>query len=324
MCLDKAHLAMVSELIGKYIWLVQTLSAAGERGLTLREIADKHERRYNQPYSRRTFNNHRMAVEDVFGLEIVCDRGTNRYSIPFGEEVMDKDKSVGWLVNTFTVSNLLTLGKERLSGRVSVEDIPSGQTYLTSIMQAMEDGRELLMEYRKYNSASAETLHIQPFAVKEYGRRWYLVAFCQERADDLPDVESNSDPRAWRVYGLDRIVSLMETGETFKMPKGFDVDDLYRESFGIYFPIEGKRSVTVRFKATEAESRYLRDLPLHRTQVEEGPAEGGGRIFMIRVIPEENLLMEFCRLAGRVEVLEPEDVRSAVKEMLEKGYKNYQ
>lgn len=315
---------MVSELIGKYIWLVQTLSAAGERGLTLREIADKHERRYNQPYSRRTFNNHRLAVEDIFGLEIVCDRGTNRYSIPFGEEVMDNDKSVGWLVNTFTVSNLLTLGKERLSGRVSVEDIPSGQTYLTSIMQAMEDGRELEIEYGKYSSSSAETLHVQPFAVKEHQRRWYLVAFCRERAGSLPDVKGNSDPRAWRVYALDRIVSLRETGETFKMPKGFDVDELYSESFGIYFPVEGKRCVTVRFKATDSEARYLRDLPLHRSQLEEGPAGDGGRIFTIRVIPEDNLLMEFCRLAGRVEVLEPADVRSAVKEMLMKGYKNYQ
>ncbi|MBQ6254647.1 MAG: WYL domain-containing protein [Bacteroidales bacterium] len=314
---------MVSELIGKYIWLVQTLSAAGERGLTLREISDKHERRYDQPYSRRTFNNHRVAVEDIFGLEIVCDRGSNRYSIPFGEEVMDNDKSVGWLVNTFTVSNLLTLGKERLSGRVSVEDIPSGQTYLTSIMQAMEDGRELRIEYGKYDSSSVETINIQPFAVKEHQRRWYLVAFCHERADSLPDVSGNSDPRAWRVYGLDRIVSLRETGATFKMPKGFDVDDLYRNSYGIYFPIEGKRSETVRFKATESETRYLRDLPLHRTQVEEGPAEGGGRIFRIRVIPEENLLMEFCRLAGRVEVLEPANVREAVKEMLRKGYDNY-
>lgn len=323
MCSPKAQTVMVSELIGKYIWLIQTLSASGERGLTLREISDKFERRYDQPYSRRTFNNHRLAIADIFGIDIVCDRGTNRYSIPYSDEVMDNDKSVGWLVNTFTVSNLLTLGKERLSGRVSVEDVPSGQIYLTSIMQAMEDGRELEIEYGKYNSSKTDTLHIQPFAVKEHERRWYLVAYCRERAIKGGMVVPNNDMNAWRVYGLDRIVSLKEMDKTFKMPRGFDVDALFHDSFGIFFPKEGQKSETVRLKATNEEARYLRDLPLHRSQREEGPAEGGGRIFRLRLIPDENLLMEFCRLAGRVEVLEPESVRSAVRKMLEKGLDNY-
>ena len=85
---------MVSELIGKYIWLIQTLSAAGDRGLSLHEITDKYEHRFDQPYSRRTFNNHRIAIADVFGVDIQCNRRENRYFIPFGDEVMDDDKSV--------------------------------------------------------------------------------------------------------------------------------------------------------------------------------------------------------------------------------------
>ena len=315
---------MVAELIGKYIWLIQTLTATGGRGLTLKEISDKYERRYDQAYSRRTFNNHRLAIQEIFGFDIVCDRASNRYSIPYGDEIMDNDKSVGWLVNTFTVSNLLTLGKERLSGRVSVEDVPSGQKYLTTIMQAMEDSLELEIEYGKYNSPTSETLHVQPFAVKEYERRWYLVAFCHERAGGAKSETDNSDTEAWRIYGLDRIVSLKETPVTFKMPKGFDVEALFHDSFGVFFPKKGQKSVTVRFKATPEEARYLRDLPLHSSQKEEGPAKDGDSIiFKMRVIPDENLLLEFCRLAGRVEVLEPEPIRSKVREMLQKGLELY-
>ena len=56
---------MVAELIGKYIWLIQTLTATGGRGLTLKEISDKYERRYDQAYSRRTFNNHRLAIQEI-------------------------------------------------------------------------------------------------------------------------------------------------------------------------------------------------------------------------------------------------------------------
>ncbi len=311
---------MVSELIGKYIWLVQTLIAAGGAGMTFKELNEKYSRRFGQAYSRRTFNNHRLAVADLFGIDIDCDRSANRYLIPYSGEVLDNDESIGWLVNTFTVNNLLSLGKERLSGRVSVEEIPSGQKYLTAIMQAMEDGKELEIVYGKYSSDSSETIHVQPFAVKEHEKRWYLVAFCHERAG--ADI-GNDDINAWRVYGLDRISSLQVTDAAFRMPKDFDVDGIFSQSYGIYFPKAGQKPVTIRFKVTDEEARYLRDLPIHRSQVEEGAAKGGGNLFRIRVIPNRNLVMEFCRHAGRLEVLEPEVVRQEVKDELWKAYKQY-
>lgn len=311
---------MVSELIGKYIWLVQSLIAAGGGGMTFKELNEKYSRRFGQAYSRRTFNNHRLAVADLFGIDIDCDRSTNRYFIPYSGDVLDNNESIGWLVNTFTVNSLLSLGKERLSGRVSVEEIPSGQKYLTAIMQAMEDGKELEIVYGKYSSDSSETLHVQPFAVKEHEKRWYLVAFCHERAGAD---RRNDDINAWRVYGLDRITSLQVTDVTFRMPKDFDVDGIFSQSYGIYFPKAGQKPVTIRFKVTGEEARYLRDLPIHRSQVEENAAKGDGRIFRIRVIPNRNLTMEFCRHAGRLEVIEPEEVRLSVKEELEKAYKQY-
>ena len=299
------HIPMVSDLIDKYIWLIRILTAAGERGLSLKDITDKYQVRYGQEYSRRTFNNHRSAVEMVFGVDIVCNRATNRYYIPFGDEVLDNDESISWLVSTFTVSNLLSLGKERLSGRVSVEEIPSGQKYLTPIMQAMEDNMELVIDYAKYTSSSPETLHVQPLAVKEHNRRWYLVAFCHERD-------------ASRVYGLDRIVSLQETDIPFKMPKDFDVDAIFSDSYGIFFPKEGEKPVSIRIKALPEEAKYLRDLPLHHSQQEEG--EG---VFRIRVIPNEDLMMEFCKHAGKLEVIEPEYIRSAIKERMDNASKQY-
>ena len=311
---------MVSELIGKYIWLVQSLIAAGGGGMTFKELNEKYSGRFGQAYSRRTFNNHRLAVADLFGIDIDCDRSTNRYLIPYSGDVLDNNESIGWLVNTFTVNSLLSLGKERLSGRVSVEEIPSGQKYLTAIMQAMEDGKELEIVYGKYSSDSSETLHVQPFAVKEHEKRWYLVAFCHERAGAD---RRNDDINAWRVYGLDRIASLQVTDVSFRMPKDFDVDGIFSQSYGIYFPKAGQKPVSIRFKVTDEEARYLRDLPIHRSQVEENAAKGGGRIFRIRVIPNRNLTMEFCRHAGRLEVLEPESVRQEVREELEKAYKQY-
>lgn len=150
---------MVTELLQKYIWLVQTFIRAGENGLSLGEISDRWENRFDSTYSRRTFNNHREAVEEVFGIRIECNRSTSRYFIGSTDDITDDNAETAWLINTFTVNNMLSLGKERLSGRVSVEDIPSGHRHLTSIMEAMTENREIKIQYQKYTSAESTHIH---------------------------------------------------------------------------------------------------------------------------------------------------------------------
>ena len=292
---------MVTELLQKYIWLVQTFIRAGERGLSLSEITDKWESRFDSDYSRRTFNNHREAVEEVFGIRIECNRSSNRYFIRYTDDVSDENAESAWLINTFTVNNMLRLGKERLSGRVSVEDIPSGHLHLTAVMEAMTEGQKLRISYLKYTSSEAETLTLHPYAVKEFAKRWYLVAHCEER-------------NALRVYGLDRIMGLESIDGKFKMPSGFDVDELFATSFGTYIP-EGKAEF-ITFRTTAKEARFLRDLPLHASQEELKSRDKEHVTFSIFVCPNESLIMEFCKLGSRLEVLSPESVRQEVAEQL--------
>ncbi len=296
---------MVPELVDKYIFLVQTFVEAGDTGLTWPQLQSRWEARYGTAYPRRSFANHRAAVEEVFGIAITCDRSTNRYRIDAGESAVDKREAVDYLINTFTVNSLLTLGKERLSGRVSVEDVPSGQRWLTVAMQAMLDNAVLRIEYRKYLSSESDVRTIRPYAVKEFAKRWYLVAYSEE-ADAL------------RTYALDRIIGLERNGETFRMPKEFSVDELFRDSYGIYLP-EGEEPVLVKLKASDRESAYLQDLPLHPSQMCIGP-----NLFALRVIPNPNFIMELCKRADRLEVLEPIELRQAVKQALNNAIQLYE
>lgn len=298
---------MVTELLKKYIWLIQTFIRAGENGLSLEEVADKWEERFDSDYSRRTFNNHRDAVEEVFGIHIGCNRSTNRYFIRYSEDVSDENAQTAWLINTFTVNSVLALGKERLSGRVSVEDIPSGHRHLTGIMEAMTENSEIQIRYRKYTSSETETFTIRPYAVKEASRRWYVVAYCMER-------------KAIRVYGLDRVAEMTATGKKFRMPEDFDVDELFATSFGTYIP-EGKGR-TITFRATDKEAKYLRDLPIHASQREIRSKESGV-VFEIFVCPNTDLIMEFCRRGDRIEVLSPADIRETVACELRKAAEQY-
>ena len=208
----------------------------------------------------------------------------------------DENAETAWLINTFTVNNMLSLGKERLSGRVSVEDIPSGHMYLTAVMEAMTEGNEIVIGYQKYTSSETDIYTIRPYAVKEFAKRWYIIGYCLER-------------KGMRVYGLDRVKSLELTEKTFRMPKDFDVDEFFSTSFGIYIPDGPGQTITFRTSHTEA--RFLRDLPIHKSQ-KEIASDNDSVTFSIFVSPNKALIMEFCKYGGGLEVLGPESVRSQV------------
>ena len=298
---------MVTELLKKYIWLVQTFLRAGETGLALNEICHKWENRFDSPYSRRTFNNHREAVEEVFGIRIDCNRSTNRYFIGYSEDIADENAETAWLINTFTVNNMLSMGKERLSGRISVEDIPSGHRHLTSIMEAMTENHEISISYQKYTSRESSSYTLRPYALKEFAKRWYIVAYCIERG-------------ALRVYGLDRIIHLEISDKSFRMPGNFDVDELFSTSFGIYIPEEKGRTIT--FRATPTDARFLRDLPIHASQ-QETASDADSVTFSIFVCPNKALIMEFCKYGSGIEILSPADIREKVAEEHRKAVEKY-
>lgn len=290
---------MVTELLNKYIWLVQKFITAGDRGLSMEEIGNAWERKFGTSYARRTFNNHREAIGEVFGIAIECDRSTNRYFIPDSGSISDKDTGISWLIDTFTVNNMLSLSKEKLSGRISVEEVPSGRKFLTPLMSAMQENNPVEIMYRKYGAGQAEKRHVHPYGIKESAQRWYLVGWSEER-------------ESCRVYALDRIERLTVLPETFAMPAGFDIDSLFATSFGSYLPSGPAQKIF--FRAFGNESSYIRDLPLHHTQKIEGE-DGDSMIFSIFVAPDRALLLEFLRHGPGVEVISPENVRQAIREL---------
>lgn len=301
---------MVAELLGKYIWLIRTFLSAGEEGLPLSEICAKWERRWDSKYTRRSFNNHRLAIEEVFNIKISYSRRRNCYYIDKPYDVTDSEDNISWLVSSFTVNSILSMGSERLSGRISLEKIPSGEIYLTPIMEAMTDNSEIEISYRKYTSDKEERLTIRPYAVKEYRRIWYLIGYCIER-------------KAERVYSLDRIVDLKMTGKAFRMPEDFDIDLLMGSNYGMYLNPE-LPTENIIFCATDMESKFLNDLPIHPSQKEldhqqhgellQNAPEGMTHLFSIRVKINKDLIMELSRRGSRIKILSPASLAESVAE----------
>ena len=95
---------------------------------------------------------------------------------------------------------------------------------------------------------------------------------------------------------------------------------MFATSFGIYIPQE--RAAVIKFRVPETEARFIRDLPLHKSQ-EEVSNDGKTVTFSLFVCPDRNLIMEFCKFGGNLEVLSPESVRESVKAQFEEALKLY-
>ncbi len=291
---------MVTELIARYIWLLQAVMDAGDAGLTLGEVTGRYRSRFGETLTRRTFANYRSGVEEVFGVGIICDRSTNRYMIDRDSRMSGSGASE-WLIDSFAVNSLLERGKEALSGRIELEPVPSGQRFLTRIMEAMLEGRRLSVEYRKYSSAAPERLTVLPYALKEDKRRWYLYGHCIERG-------------ALRCYALDRFISMEMLPDSFTYPENFNLGELLATSFGTYIPREGEKGCTVEFRARGVQAKYISDLPVHHSQ-KLLKTEEEWTYFSIFVSPDsDDLYFELRKYGSAIEVLSPGKVRRRLRD----------
>lgn len=98
---------MAKNLFNRYIWLVDTIYRNGK--LSFKEINDKWlqtDFSEGKPIPLRTFHNHREAIQDLFDINIECNKSTHEYYIEDADQ-LSKGTLRNWLLNTFTVNNLI-------------------------------------------------------------------------------------------------------------------------------------------------------------------------------------------------------------------------
>ena len=120
----------MSNLFNRYVWLVDIIYRR-ER-ITFEEINDYWLRSSlnltGDDIPLRTFHNHRKAIEQMFDINIECDKWDGyRYYIENAED-MERGGVRSWLLNTFAVNNLIN-ESHRLKQRILFENIPSGQMH---------------------------------------------------------------------------------------------------------------------------------------------------------------------------------------------------
>lgn len=280
-------------LFQEYIWLVETIHKEGR--LTLGEINKRWlrtEMSEGVSIARSTFNRHRDAILDMFGIIIECDKKDGFKYYIYNEEVLEEDSIQNWMLSTLSVNSVLSESKG-VHERIVLERIPSDGENLHKFIEAMKRGVRILVNYRRYGvEASNSSMKLDPFFVRLFNKRWYgLVKFPEPTGSIF-------------TLAFDRIISLEVTDEPFDYPKDFDPAGWLRDCYGIVrnpeCPVE-----TVLIRAFGKEVYYLRDLPLHASQVEVESADDYSD-FQLTISPTADFFSPLLARGATIKVLKPQ------------------
>ena len=285
-------------LINRYVWFVSTIYNRGP--ITLEEIQHRYESHFGhgEELSERQFHRYTDAVEELFDIEIKYSRSQRGYVVA-DREGIDNMGMRKWLLQTFSVNGMLHESQE-LNNRILLEEVPSGQQHLTTIVDAMRENRALSMTYQSFGKSEPSTFEVEPYCVKLFEQRWYMLGK-SEGYDEL------------RLYALDRIKVLEPTERKFKLPKKFDAAKFFEDYYGIIIGGEEFDVGPVALKVDSWQSKYLRTLPLHHSQVEVERNEEYS-IFEYRLCPAFDFRQKLLSMGGSVEVLAPTELIAKVRE----------
>ena len=299
---------MAKNYFKSYIWLLETLQSHGH--LTLKELQSLWMRSsVNDEYkdlAPRTLSNHIQSIFDVFGIEISCDRSDNTYFIKNADEIGSGSVRT-WMLEALSVNSLLNEGAG-MKDRIIFENVPSSQKHLTTVIQAIRDGKVLEVTYQSYSKPEQEDLILEPYCLREFKKRWYL--FAHKCKDEEP-----------HMFALDRMISAEVGGKSFKLPKKFDAHDFFSGIYGIR-PYKDLKREFIELKADAFQAKHFRSLPLHSSQ-EEIETTPEYSVFKYFLAPDYDFKQDVLSFGTRVEVLSPAHLRKEMSSMINQLLRMY-
>lgn len=298
---------MNKNLITRYIWLVDMLRTYGRltRG-QINELWKRSPMGDGESIPERTFYHYRRSVEEIFGIEIGCNR-KGEYFI--NEEEGDYRNGLrDWLLDSFAVSNLLADSSD-VAERVEVEEVPSAREFLQPVVSALRERVAIRFDYAGFNRSRMErNIEFYPYYLKRYKQRWYMLGL-RTRSGDL------------RTYALDRVKRLESTGERYEFPDDMDIQKVFGNIIGI---TSSKADVkTVKIQAERTQAKYFRALPFHHSQKEE-LVHDDYSVFSYRLQLNYELVHELMGYGDSVKVLAPRELQLMVATELKRALSQYE
>lgn len=253
---------------------------------------------YNLNISKRTFQRDRNDILVLFNIDIMFDFSEQVYYIDSDGQPEANER----LLEAFDIFNALNLA-DRVSNHIHFERRkPQGTEHMNDILHAIKNQVQIKLKYQKYWENKIIERTVEPFALKEFKNRWYVLS------KDLGHDKIKS-------FALDRLIELEILKVKFNFPKDFDVNEYYKCCFGIISP-NGLQPEDIILSFNAFQGKYIKSLPLHDSQQILIDNEEELRI-QLKLFITHDFFMELLSFGENVKILHPrgliEDLKTTIQ-----------
>ena len=284
------------EAISRYNLIIKKLR---KHPATFTEIADFLSREsefesYNFNVSKRTFQRDIKDIQAIYKIDIIYNPSLRAYHIDSDEQPEATER----ILEAFDTFNALNIS-DRLSNHIHFEKRrPQGTENLYGLLHAIKNQLQIRFTYQKYWEDDLTQRIAEPYALKEFQNRWYVLA------NDLKDDKIKS-------FALDRLTNFDITKRHFQAVKDFKVNEHYKYCFGIVSP-NGLEPQEVILSFDSHEGKYIKSLPLHESQeiMKDNQEE---LLIKLKLVVTHDFVMEILSHGEYVKVIKPDNLISDVK-----------
>ncbi|MCQ2199575.1 MAG: WYL domain-containing protein [Paludibacteraceae bacterium] len=310
---------MAAKTVKMAVWLISILKKSD---LTLKELQEEFRKSSlydGKELQDRTFRNYMDMIREEFGLNITCTKittGMHVYRIP--DEECDIDEIKQFTIDYFTICNTLEANGDsaKVRNRILFQKVDTGSKFLVDIIKAMVDSVVIEVHYEKFDGSTSDRL-LEPFFLKVFENRWYLVA-----REVLPEGElrNKSNKHKFKTFSLDKVTALKLTNKKFKYDFNKNPETYFSDSFGIFVNEGAPMEITLKF--TGDAIKFVKNRPLHHTQVETYSSPNM-YVVKVKVNPSKDFVNALLSYGPGVEVIAPASFRETFAESVKQMYSNY-
>lgn len=289
------------------------LRSRKNRGASYEEIQNYLEKKYEEDdidlddlkFTKRTFLRDKEAISKVLKTNIIYRRSTNTYAID--------DDNYNELQEDVFDNLLLVEAFRAVKGKKNImlfeQRKSRGLHWLSALVHAITHQKIITLQYIKFWEGVSHKKVLEPYAVKEFKNRWYLLAH-----------EKNDDKYFIKTFGLDRISDLEIAPSTFK-PKKYDAEKDFENSFGIISTLdETPEEIVLSFDSDQG--KYIKTLPLHHSQEILVDDDDEFRI-KLTLFPTYDFEREILSHGSSVKIISPLSFKNHLKSEVKKMMNNF-
>ena len=245
--------------------------------------------------SKRTFQRDLNEISSIFNVVIKCNRD-NKYYI---EEEFNDDANLRML-ESFNVFNLLKYAGDNSKFILLEKRRSQGTEHFYGLLHAIQNYFIIHFNYQKFWENEITQRSVDPYALKEFKGRWYIVA--NDRKDNII-----------KTFGLDRISNFEITQKHFKHEISFNANDYFKNCFGILTdPDNEPEEVILSFEPVQG--KYIKSFPLHESQTILTDNINELRI-KLKIYLTHDFLMELLSHGATLEIIAPKKLKDNIQNL---------